>query len=253
VRPIDVPTRETIEFIRKHVAPGASLLEVGCGPGDVAASLVALGYRVTALDTDADLVGRARSLGVEAHVARWPEYDAPAVDAVAFTRSLHHIDPLDAALQRAAEALRPGGRLLVEDFAFAAADDATIDWFVGLVRGPDAARVLQSSPGEFVTRLRKSPDPRAEWRHDGGHDIHSIDAMTVATQRHFAVHRVDGAPYLYRYLVPVLPPDRAGAEFLESVLRSETAAIRERRVVAVGRRIVAQNQPEKNSLITVAS
>ena len=35
-RPIDVPTRETVEFLAAHLTHGARLLEVGCGGGEVA-------------------------------------------------------------------------------------------------------------------------------------------------------------------------------------------------------------------------
>ena len=252
MRPIDVPTRETVDFIRACVEPGASLLEVGCGSGEVAAQL-ALSHRVKALDSDAELVEQARGLGVDASVATWPRYSGPLVDAVAFTRSLHHIDRLDAAVQRASSILHPGGWLLVEDFAFASADDATIDWLVELVRGRDAIAVLRPEPGEFVTRLREAEDPRAEWRHGSAHDVHSIDAMTVAIARQFVVRRVEAAPYLYRYFVPALANEPGGVEFLRSALRSERAAIRDGRIVAVGRRVVAQNQPEKNSRMTPAS
>ena len=44
-KPIDVATRETVEFIRAHSAPGDRVLEVGCGRGEVAH---ALGRRIVA-------------------------------------------------------------------------------------------------------------------------------------------------------------------------------------------------------------
>lgn len=38
------------ELIRAAIAPGASVLDLGCGPGRIAAPLVALGHRVTGVD-----------------------------------------------------------------------------------------------------------------------------------------------------------------------------------------------------------
>ena len=55
-RPIDVPTRETVEFLAAHVSHGASLLEVGCGRGEVARLLGDGGYRVVAIDAEPDAV-----------------------------------------------------------------------------------------------------------------------------------------------------------------------------------------------------
>jgi len=65
--------------------------------------------------------------------------------------------------------------------------------------------------------------------------------------------QVEAVPYLYRYLVPVLADTAAAAEWVASVLRAERDAIANGRIAAIGRRIVAQNQPLKNSRITPAS
>jgi len=88
-----VPTRETVEFLAAHVRHGARLLEVGCGHGEVARLLGDGGFRVVAIDADPEAVAHARDLGVDARLAAWPEYSGPGVDAIAFTRSLHHIGP----------------------------------------------------------------------------------------------------------------------------------------------------------------
>ncbi len=118
--PIDVPTRETVDFLRAHLPPGASLLEIGCGPGDVALAMTRMGYQVHGVDPDADAVATARDRGVVVSQASWPEtpLEPFPVDAVAFTRSLHHVSQLEASVREAARWLRPGGQVLVEDFAF---------------------------------------------------------------------------------------------------------------------------------------
>jgi SAM-dependent methyltransferase len=239
-RPIDVATRETVEFILTHVAQGASLLEIGCGRGEVAHALGLAGYRVTAIDADTDAVASARALGVDAKLATWPDFEGPRVEAIAFTRSLHHIGPLDPALQRVRAQLVPGGLLLVDDFAFGTADAATIDWFLGVLRSDEAARLLQPVPHEFVTHLLGAEDPHEAWRHDHGHEIHEIGTMVAAVSGHFDVERLAGAPYLYRYLVPVVPDTRVAADFVESTLRAEADAIARGRITAIGRRIVAR-------------
>jgi hypothetical protein len=51
----------------------------------------------------------------------------------------------------------------------------------------------------------------------------------------------------------VLDETTAAAELVASILQAERAAIAGGYIAAIGRRIVAQNQPLKNSRITPAS
>src|SRR4030095_6594699 len=65
-RPSDVPTRETLGFLKSHVPVGANILEIGCGEGQVASELLSHGYHVTALDSDPEVIARARKRRVSA-------------------------------------------------------------------------------------------------------------------------------------------------------------------------------------------
>ena len=48
---------------------------------------------------------------------------------VLFTRSLHHLQPLVSAVERAHQLLEPGGLLVADDFAVDQADRATAAYF----------------------------------------------------------------------------------------------------------------------------
>jgi SAM-dependent methyltransferase len=102
------------------VAPGAELLEVGCGTGKATISLAERGYRITCVELGERLAAVARRnlagyRDVEVVVAdfeSWPvdrRFDA----VVAFT-AFHWIDP-DRRYERAADLLREGGVLAVTD------------------------------------------------------------------------------------------------------------------------------------------
>ena len=240
--PIDVPIRATVAFITSNLPSGAALLEVGCGEGRVAHELVNRGYQLIALDSDPEVIARAQGRGVSAIQASWPEFGSASLDGVVFTRSLHHIGPLQKAIRKAREVLRPRGMLLVEDFAFNEADKATITWFLEVLGSQTAKALIAPVPGEFVTDLLGSNDPFAVWHQSHDHELHTMTAMTQAIGEYFIIRETQQVPYLYRYLVPVLPEILEAAAFVEEVVREEAHLGERGAIVLVGRRIVGSRR-----------
>ena len=106
---------------------GATVLEVGCGPGHLSTRLARdHDLAVTGLDLDPAMIERARAVagrlgpGVPApefvvgDVASLPFVDG-SFDLVVSTLSLHHWADATAGLGEIARVLRPGGRALVWD------------------------------------------------------------------------------------------------------------------------------------------
>jgi SAM-dependent methyltransferase len=99
------------------IGPGASVLEIGCGTGQLTRSLLARGLRVTAVEPGDQLIARARShlhdLGDVEFVDRRLE-DVSLADAhyqaVFFASAVHWVDP-DISWYKAADALVDGGTL----------------------------------------------------------------------------------------------------------------------------------------------
>ena len=236
--PSDIPTRETVRFFTSHIPLGAEILEIGCGEGQVAFELLSRGYRLTGLDSDPELVARAQRRGARASVASWPEFDGPAVDVVAFTRSLHHISPLREAVARARELIRPTGLLLIEDFAFGEANETAIGWFLKVLRSKRGLALINPVVGQLVTDLLNSKEPMAVWHHNHDQGQHSIPAMSRAVAERFIIRETELVPYLYRYLVPVVAEIPEGAAFVEEVLQEEARLGKQGDVVLLGRRIV---------------
>lgn len=158
-KPVDVPTRETLEFLTSQVSAGAAILEVGCGEGHLAAKLLISGYRVLGVDSEPHAINQARARQVPAILATWPEFNSSPVDAVVFTRSLHHMEPLTRSVKRARDLLKLNGLFLVEDFAYEEANEQTIRWFKGVIGSRTGKALRRRVAGEFVTELATSSDP----------------------------------------------------------------------------------------------
>src|SRR6185503_11452391 len=97
--------------------PPCQVLEVGCGSGAVASRLKQSGYAITGLDLEPESVGSARDRGVDAVEGDVRTYKGGPFDALVFTRSLHHVDGIEEVVERAHSMVKPGGMLVLEEFA----------------------------------------------------------------------------------------------------------------------------------------
>lgn len=95
-------------------SPGRDMLDVGCGTGIAARQFQSAGCRVLGIEPDARMAEWARGRGLAVEVATFEAWDAAGrtFDAVIAAQSWHWVDPL-AGAAKAAEALRPAGRLAV--------------------------------------------------------------------------------------------------------------------------------------------
>jgi SAM-dependent methyltransferase len=233
----DLPTRETLAFLERVLPPSpARLLEVGAGDGAVSVALAARGYDVTALDEALD-----RPEGAAADRVRWIErdflhYDGGSVfDVVLFTRSLHHLAPIEDALARAIGALAPGGRVVAEEFAYDRVNLPTARWFYDLQAVLEAAGIVAAA-GD----AGDEGNPLGRWRreHAGEPPLPTGHAILAAARERLDLTLVEEAPYLYRYVWERLQDGEAASRTAEMVLRIERRLVRERDIAAAGLRFV---------------
>jgi SAM-dependent methyltransferase len=173
-------------FVLSHIpSPPARLLEIGCGRGELAVALAAARYDVTALDPEAPEGAVFRRVTLE-------EFDEPGpFDAVVASRSLHHVPDLAIALDKVAGLLRPGGVLVLREFAKERLDEATAEWYYGQRRALAAAG-RAAAPASLA-------DCRTEWEEDHA-DIHGYEAMRRELDRRFEGRYFAWEPYLHREL-----------------------------------------------------
>ncbi|HEY5987734.1 MAG TPA: class I SAM-dependent methyltransferase, partial [Streptosporangiaceae bacterium] len=95
-------------------SPGPDVLDVGCGTGIAARQFHTAGCRVLGVDVDARMAALARRTGVETEVAAFEAWDPAGreFDAVIAGQAWHWVDAA-AGAAKAAQVLRPGGRLAV--------------------------------------------------------------------------------------------------------------------------------------------
>ena len=135
------------------LAPGAAVLEIGCGPGQLTRSLLSRGLRVTAIEPGEQLIARfdRDQLGnageVEFVNRRLEEASLPHAhySAVFSASAIHWVDP-DVSWRTAADVLVDGGTL------------ALVSYF-----GLQAVRRADDQQALRAAMARVAPELAAEW------------------------------------------------------------------------------------------
>lgn len=199
-------------------APPQRVLEVGCGrEGGVAPALAEAGYDVLAIDPQAPAGPLYRSVSLE-------ELDETGVfDAVVAGRVLHHVHPLEAALDKLAQ-LAP--LLILDEFAWNHMDAPTVDWYESQHRLLIAAGVEPNGPPDL-----------GEWRARHA-DLHPYETLRTELDARYETEVFEWRPYLYRWL------DGPASEALESAL-IDAGAIR-----PIGLRYVGRTRSNRVPFVT---
>jgi SAM-dependent methyltransferase len=210
--------------------PPARILDAGCGEGALSRWLADAGYAVTPVDADPAAVTAARAAGVPAVRADLASYDDEPFDAAVMLLSLHHMHPLGAALDQVAHLLRPGGTLILDEYAWDWADDATIRWFFDIAAILAAAEVIDPPAGgdQLPARWRS--------RHTvDGSVCNGGDPMITAVSARLGDVTVRRVPYLARHLLA----GRGNRKILGELCRIEREHLADGTLSATGFRLTA--------------
>jgi ubiquinone/menaquinone biosynthesis C-methylase UbiE len=171
------------------LAPGQVALDLGCGPGYVAAQIARLvgpSGRVHALDVNAEFVARARAVAAQAGVServavqqlageRFPLPDATCDRALA-KNVLEYVPSVDATLRELHRTLKPGGTLTAMDS----------DWGFVLIEplSPDEVRELFAAAAPAFREPYVGRKLRGAFRRAGFRDV-QVDVVASADEKGF--------------------------------------------------------------------
>jgi SAM-dependent methyltransferase len=161
-------------------SPGPDLLDVGCGTGIAARQFQAAGCAVLGVEPDARMADFARARGLPVEVATFEAWEPAGrtFDAVIAAQSWQWVDPAAGAV-KAAQVLRPGGRLALFGHVFEPPAEVAEAFAAAYRRavpdspfnGQPARRALelyQAGYAKLADRIRETAqfeDPE-QWRFD---------------------------------------------------------------------------------------
>ena len=179
-------------LLARAAAAGGPALELGCGDGDLALELARRGLDVTGLDLSPERIARAREEAKGAGLEHLAHYDVADLNTSALPvvryacvvahDALHHILEVDALLDRAREALLPGGTLLVSDFRGAGRlEKLAAAAIVALLPSAQPYSIKWRLRGRLRALLASERDKRAALE-AAGDDLHDASPFESITQ-----------------------------------------------------------------------
>jgi SAM-dependent methyltransferase len=179
--------RDVARFVRAQLPPPpASVLEVGCGKGELARELDAAGYEVVAIDPEAPE-------GTIFRAVRLEDFDGSGpFDSVVASLSLHHIGDLGAAVDKIAALLSPGGLLILNEWDRGQFQGTTARWYFH-------QRLALAALGREHAEIEPTFEEWwVEWS-ERRSDVHPYAAMRPELDRCFLERLLEWVPYLYGY------------------------------------------------------
>lgn len=164
---------DVLAWLAPH--PGETILDLGCGDGQLSARIAASGATVIGLDASPQMAAAALSRGIVVHEgnAESMPFAEDAFDAVFSNAALHWVRNHQAMLSEVRRVLKPGGRFVAETGGHGNIPAMRVAFAVALARNgfegreedvnyfpsPNVYRRMLQSHGFHVERIELIPRP----------------------------------------------------------------------------------------------
>lgn len=164
-----------------QAAPGARVVDLGCGNGQLGLPLARSGANVLAVDVSPAMIESLQAEAQRQHVPRLHGLATPieelmlppgSIDLVVSSYALHHLRDADKArlIRSAADWLRPGGRIVIADMMFgrggSSRDKKIIKSKVSALakKGPGGWWRIVKNAVRYQLRLQERPVSADAWK-----------------------------------------------------------------------------------------
>ena len=210
------------EFLRSALdGIDGPIAEIGAGDGVIAQRLRDDGFDVVAIDANAETAAAATEQGRSVEHCDWLTWDgagnAPFA-ALLFTRSLHHIEPLDDAVEQMVR-LAPGGLLIADEFGYELVDAAGAQFLMD-------SWAMTAAAGMRDDEYSAVPDTLAAWqeRMTVEHEVTSSERLLEAIGRVAQVEQIIYGNFMAQLAIwRVDPTHPRAAEVRDLLIETEAA------------------------------
>ncbi len=142
--------------------PGESILDLGCGDGQLTLRIASTGARVVGVDASPEMLAKARSRGIDAHEgnAESLPFADHSFDAVFSNAVLHWVRDQDAMMAEVRRVLKPGGRFVAEMAGHGNIAAIRVAFMATLARhgcsDPEEGVNCYPTPADYQSRLERN-------------------------------------------------------------------------------------------------
>ena len=252
---IELSALDTYQFVKSMLPhPAQTIVEVGCGNGYLCLELARDGHDVIGIDVSPDIIevaerssaahpqppgfGSLRYLCADVNTWQAPE---ARFDCVIFNRSLHHLSALQETMAQVQRLLKPGGRIICQDYAFDRFDEQTACWLYQMQRLLFLSGRYDADPATLPDEAASIEALRTAWlTRAAEHHLNRYEEMMSALHGTCHERLFAWVPYLFVYIgngIRHAAPEQE-RELLTFLKRMEQYLIEHRAIQAVGFRFV---------------